>query len=306
MCHMWKVKESGGCLDKQLLKELAGQLKEVLSGEKEVVFSGGEPLLYAGITEVISQFKQAGLKVGMASNGVLINKKIAQDLSRSGLSNIQLSLDSVYPDTHDFLRGVVGSHEKVLMAAEYLSSYKETLSVCAQTVISGKNITELIETVEFVKNSGIFSHISFMAVTTPFFTALDENWQTHQEFAFLWPRDLKNVNFVIDRIIDMKKNGYPIANPVSHFELFRQYFNNPKLRNPVSVCHLGDNVVSIDPLGDVRMCCSLSPLGNINTARISDMLSTKEIEVSRNKMKACHKTCNALINCFFKETDTVG
>jgi len=298
---MWKLPETSGCLDNHLLERLGIQLNEVLSGDKEVVFSGGEPLLYDGITKIIKIYSREGLRVGMASNGVLIDSKKAKDLADAGLKNIQISFDSLYPDTHDFLRGVAGSHERVLKAAQYLNVYRDTLTVCAQTVISGRNIDEIIDTVQFVKDSKCFSHISFMAVTAPFFALLENNWQEHKEFTFLWPQDPEKTDSVINRLIEMKDEGYPIANPVSHLELFREYFHNPGVRKSGSSCHLGDNVVSVDPLGDLRLCCSTGPLGNINRSRLLDILRGSEVEDLRAKMRSCDKTCNALVNCFFKE-----
>ncbi|MFA5351023.1 MAG: radical SAM protein, partial [Candidatus Omnitrophota bacterium] len=191
MCNMWKVKEDDKGLDKDTLEHLACGLLSVMDGEKEVVLSGGEPLLHSDIVEIIRQFSLKGFKVGMASNGVLIDQAKAEELADAGLKNIQLSLDSVNKETHDFLRGVPGAYEKVLQAAGYLKVHKGKVSVCAQTVISGKNLEELVDTIEFIKDDGRFDAISFMAVTTPFFATIDNDWQENSEFSFLWPCDSK-------------------------------------------------------------------------------------------------------------------
>ncbi len=300
MCHMWKTKEQDGGLDKDSLIRLADGLLTVMDGEREVVFSGGEPLLHPDIIEIIKQFSLRGFKVGMASNGVLIDRDKAGELADAGLKNIQLSLDSVNKETHDFLRGVPGTYEKVLQAAAHLSAYKGKISVCAQTVISGKNLEELVDTMEFVKNDGRFNAISFMAVTTPFFAPIDHNWQENNEFSFLWPRDSKLVDKVIDQIILLKAKGYPIANPVDQFELFRSYFHQPHKRRPGVRCQLGDYVLSIDPSGEVRMCCFMDPIGNIRSNAIAVLLDKPEVEKMRQDMRVCHKVCNTLVNCFFK------
>jgi len=297
---MWKVKEEDNGLDKDTLARLADGLSSVMDGEKEVVLSGGEPLLHADIIEIIREFSFKGLKVGMASNGVLIDQGKAGELADAGLKNIQLSLDSVNKETHDFLRGVSGAYEKVLQAAGNLSAYKEEVSICAQTVISGKNLEELIDTIEFVKNDGRFHAISFMAVTTPFFAPIGNGWQENDEFSFLWPRDLKLVDKVIDQIIALKVKGYPIANPVAQFELFRSYFHQPHKRQPGARCQLGDYVLGIDPKGEARLCCFMHPIGNIHTTAIAHLLNKSEVEEMRNDMHVCRKVCNTIVNCFFK------
>lgn len=301
MCLMWNVKEDRILLDKKILKLLAGQLAVVMEGQKEVVLSGGEPLLHPQIFDIVKIFAKRKLKVGMASNGVLIDKGKAKKLVAAGLKNIQLSLDSFNKETHDFLRGVEGAHDRVLAAAGYLSAYPDTLSVCAQTVISGRNIHEIPETIEFVRSSGRFQAISFMAVTEPFFGPDDKNWRTSADFSFLWPTDLELVDKTIDRIIRMKKDGYPIANPEAQFELFRSYFHDPCKRKEGVTCKLGEYVLSIDPAGDARVCCFMAALGNIGTSKVADLLALKGLDETRREMLVCNRVCNTIVNCFFKE-----
>lgn len=296
---MWNAKEETDTIDENLLYGLAGQLQEVLIGGKEVVFSGGEPLLYENIVNIVEDYSRKGFKVGMASNGVLINKDMARQLAEAGLKNIQLSFDSSHKKTHDFLRGVDGAHEKVLKAAEYLMSYKDKISICAQTVISGANIDEIVDTIKFVRYDKRFDFISFMAVTTPFFAPVGDDWQSSEEFSFLWPK--KGIDRVIDEIIEMKKDGYPIANPILQFELFRAYFNNPHKRKEEVKCRLGDYVLSINPKGEVRLCSFMHPIGNIKELPLISMLDSEVVNGYRQTMRDCDKVCNTIVNCFFQD-----
>jgi len=296
---MWKVGDAEGCLPVEVLRKLSDELALALDGEKEVVFSGGEPLLYEGILDIVRIYTQKGLKVGIASNGVLINKKMAGDLVDAGVKNIQLSLDSSHSETHDFLRGVKRVHEKVLKAAEYLSAYKDRINVCAQMVISGKNIHEVEDTVRFVKDSGVFSVISFMAVTTPFFTHAGENWRQEGDFSFLWPRG-KEASSVLEKIIGMKRDRFPIANPVEQLKMFQSYFEDPASRKTGIVCRLGDYVVSIDPHADVRLCCFMEPIGNIKKQSLMNILDSEMADRYRKTMHDCNKVCNTIVNCFFQ------
>jgi len=299
---MWKLDTSGNSNLKQAqLSRLASQLQEVLDGEKEVVFSGGEPLLYQGLNDIISEYSQKGFKVGLASNGVLVDNKMAKQLVEAGLKTIQLSFDSCHEKTHDFLRGVDGVYKKVLEAASCLSRYKDKLSLCAQTVISGKNINEIVDTVEFVARDPRFDCISFMAVTTPFFASLDSDWRFSEEFSFLWPKEKAEIDLVMDKIIDMKKSGYPIANPVPHLELFRSYFHDYTKRNNSTKCSLGDYVISVDPQGDVRLCCFMPPVANIAKDSLNEVFDSQKTDELRQKMKSCQSLCNTLVNCFWEE-----
>jgi MoaA/NifB/PqqE/SkfB family radical SAM enzyme len=302
MCYMWRVDEQAGGLDWHILTRLADQLQESLTGEKEVVFSGGEPLLHEHIVDIIALYSRKGFRVGLASNGVLVTKEAAGHLAEAGLASIQLSFDSVNPQTHDFLRGIHGTHEKVLKAAEYLSAHKDAVRVCAQTVISGKNMHEILDTIRFVKDDARFAYITFMAVTTPFFAAAEDDWMEHEEFSFLWPREKQLVDETFDRMIEMKNQGYPIANPIAQLELFRAYFHNPRQRKDGIRCLLGDYVVSIDPAGDARLCCFMEPVGNIKKDPLTAILDGPGIEGLRQQMRRCDRVCNTLVNCFFRES----
>jgi len=297
---MWNPQHREVCIEKSVLYSIASQLRDLLSGDKEVVFSGGEPLLYDGIAEIVALYSREGLKVGMASNGVMIDRQIADDIVKAGLRNIQLSLDSCVRQTHDFLRGVQGAYDRLLKGAECLLVYKSSLSVCAQTVISESNINEIADTVEFVARDNRFDLISFMAITDPFFSQANDTWREKGKFSYLWPKSKKQIDRAIDDLIKMKQSGYPIANPVSHLELFRYYFHNPYDRKPETMCCLGDYVINIDPACDVRLCCFMDPIGSIKQKTLTDILGSEDIVKIRSAMKNCEKTCNTLVNCFFK------
>ncbi len=302
MCYIWKIEKTDQQLDISLLTGLADQLETILTGEKEVAFSGGETLLHPDIVDIVRIYSQRGFKVGLVSNGMPLTEEMAAQLVEAGLQHIQLSLDSVYSDTHNFLRGAKTAYESVLRAADHMSRYKDKILIGAQTVISGKNIDEIIDTIRFVKKDERFAHISFMAVTAPFFAPVENNWMSSEEFSFLWPRDMQKVDTVIDEILALKKEGYPIANPASHFELFRAYFHDPLKRKEEIACLLGDYLVGINPAGDVRICCLMPPIGNIREKPLADILSAPAIDGMRQDMHSCRRVCNTLVNCFFRES----
>lgn len=67
----------------------------------------GEPLLHPKIFEMIKAAKERGIKVSMNSNAVLINSKDkAEELVKSGLDILKVSMDTVRPEVYREIRGV--------------------------------------------------------------------------------------------------------------------------------------------------------------------------------------------------------
>ena len=88
-------------------KKLIDQICEV--SHPLLVLSGGEPLLRQDIFELISYGSSKGLKMGLGSNGSLIDENVARKLKEAGIATVSISIDSHIPAQHDDFRGVAGS-----------------------------------------------------------------------------------------------------------------------------------------------------------------------------------------------------
>lgn len=106
MCEMWKSKDEMGTVTTGEWERLITSLVGLLDGPQELVFSGGEPLLKKDILGLVKFATQKGFKTLMPSNGYLIDENMAKGIADSGLKEIFVSLDSMNPKTHDFLRGL--------------------------------------------------------------------------------------------------------------------------------------------------------------------------------------------------------
>jgi radical SAM protein with 4Fe4S-binding SPASM domain len=61
------------------------------------------------------------MAVSIDSNGVLMNSALVSNLKELGVSSVELSLDSVHPESHDRFRGLDGAFQKTLDAIELCS-----------------------------------------------------------------------------------------------------------------------------------------------------------------------------------------
>ena len=80
-------------------KQLIDQICQVSS--PLLILSGGEPLLRPDIYELINYGSKKGLKMGLGSNGSLIDQEAAKKLKDAGIATVSISLDSHIPKQHD-------------------------------------------------------------------------------------------------------------------------------------------------------------------------------------------------------------
>jgi AdoMet-dependent heme synthase len=86
-----------------------------------LAFSGGEPLLRKDIFQLIERAVQNHLVVNVATNGLMINKKMAEKIAAAGVQSVTVSLDGCTPETHDHFRQHQGLFNKAIKAISLLA-----------------------------------------------------------------------------------------------------------------------------------------------------------------------------------------
>ena len=263
-------------------------------------FGGGEALLMRELLEVVRFAAKKGFRTNIASNGYLINEDIASGIADSGLSSINLSLDSMNTSTHDFLRGVKGTYERVMRAIVYLDKCCpkdfEIIICCA---IYGINMGEVLELSEWVNRHPRIKWVYFMAAMQPNNTGFNPTWYK-DTFSYLWPQDTVRINSVIDSLIDMKKSGYKINNQICQLEAFKKYFNYPDKFVKKTMCNL-DRAVHISSVGNIYICYDWETIGNIMQDNLAAVWHSFKAEKIRDDIRSCKKNCHHLINCWYEE-----
>lgn len=90
-------------IDMQILKKTMQNMHDC--GVKAIMFGGeGEPLLHKDIAEIVKYAKEIGFDVALTTNGVLLNKKFAEQLLPY-LSWVKFSVDSGDADIYAILHG---------------------------------------------------------------------------------------------------------------------------------------------------------------------------------------------------------
>ena len=303
MCRMWQSKSDAIELPIEVWRDFVDSLADFVGGKVQIQLVGGEPFFKKGVLDLIRHIAQKGFLTTMTTNAFLIDEKMARDVVDSGLNTLVLSLDSKKSQTHDFLRGVEGTYDRLIRAFSYLSKYKNnSLNLHIVATIMQPNLDDIVGLVEWVDKNPTIDLISFQAVMQPFFTPPDETWRERDEFSILWPKDLAKIEHVLDRIIDLKKKGSKITNPIAQFEIFKSYFKDPDRFVKAMRCNLGYNSLTVNTGGDIFLCNLMEPIGNIKDGeKIEEMWSSQKALEVRNKIRSCKRNCKLMINCFFEE-----
>jgi len=103
------------------------EIKEVIAdalplGLNSIKLTGGEPFLHPRVMDYLRYFKEKGLSLILETNGTLIDEEIIVELKKMGCG-ISVSIDGASPETHDRVRGVPGSFDRVMRALQLMKKH---------------------------------------------------------------------------------------------------------------------------------------------------------------------------------------
>jgi len=143
-------------------KMLIHQLTEV--SRPLLILSGGEPLLRDDIYEIIKYGADRGLRMGMGSNGMLIDDEVARKLKDAGMWTVAISLDSSIPKRHDEFRGVKGCWKNAVNAIKALK--KVDIQVQVNCTVTRQNYDEVDDILALAEDLGVDNFHLFFLVPT--------------------------------------------------------------------------------------------------------------------------------------------
>jgi len=142
-----------------LLDDVAGM------GTPLVVFTGGDSLQRDDLEDLIRHAVSRGLRVGVipAATPLLTRSRI-RSIAQVGAEQIALSLDGASAASHDGLRGVAGTFDKVLNAAGWIRESGVALQI--NTVLGSWNALEFDAIADRVRRLGTaFWEVFFLVPT---------------------------------------------------------------------------------------------------------------------------------------------
>jgi len=265
-------------------------------GTYQLSFAGGEPLLYSDLLEIVDYASSLGVITSLVTSGSVLTPRKLDELKRSNIDAVNISLDSVKPRIHDEIRGVKGVHKKVMNAIEELCNAGLHKKIIVATVLMASNLDEIIPLAQFAKEKKLFG-ISYQVLTDNFGRTYQHNWfLKSKDFV----KDLAKFEKITDDLLELKRKGYPILNAKRQLEYSRQYFRDPTKPFPFR-CKVGFNNLRIGPNGDVQFCNLSKPFGNIQNLSPKELWRNSLAQRRRRELRLCQMSCS-IQNCYFKKS----
>jgi AdoMet-dependent heme synthase len=139
-----------------LLDSIAAVARPVL------VMSGGEPLFRPDLFDLAGYGVESGFRMALATNGTLVDRRVAARIADAGFSRVAISLDGANPLTHDRFRGQPGAHGRAV--GGILALRDEGVSVQINSTIAKHNVAELPAMLDFALSLGADALHLFMLV----------------------------------------------------------------------------------------------------------------------------------------------
>lgn len=272
-CSQWKNKSTNELTTEEIYDILA-QLREL--GAIQVYFTGGEPLLRHDLSRLVERAAKLRYQsISILTNGLLLTENRARKLLDSGLTAVGISIDGLQ-ETHDYVRGVTGSFDKVISALEILSRLREQryphLKVTIATTLMQRTLNQVVPMTSLVRTyqkSARFI-ISLFQVTPYFFQGVDASG--------LIIEDQNELDEVVRQLHDIKaENPRVFIWNQTHqsFEYMKKYFNDPKRAD--IPCVMGYIDIYVGAHGEVyHGCWALKPIGNVREKKLVDIVNSTE------------------------------
>lgn len=143
-------------LSKQNILDALRDIKEHIGTYTMLNITGGEPLLRADLFKIMTEASAMGFDWGMVSNGSLITDEAIGKMKASGMKTITVSLDGMR-ETHDSLRHLPGSFDKILTALKKLKQAAFLDHLQITFTANKRNVFEFEELYRILKPIGLDS-----------------------------------------------------------------------------------------------------------------------------------------------------
>ena len=293
-CEYWRLKHYNKEMTIDEWKAALTSVKDFV-GKYSINFSGGEPLIKPGFIDLLGWCNENDISAGVTTNGSAITRRNAAKIVAANPFNVNISVDAPNADVHDYLRGYPGLFGKLSDGIRFLLAERESqgksFPLTIKPTVNTKNFRLMPDLVKWGVDMGV-SCISFQPMDRWTPETYDELWVEENDIA-----DFENV---VERLIDMQRQGAPILTPAAILRRYPDHFRGKKAPAEVMPCRVGLRDFFIRTDGQVEVCVHFPPIGNIREQSARDIWYGEKAEEIRKKTVACDRLC--LITCLSQKT----
>jgi MoaA/NifB/PqqE/SkfB family radical SAM enzyme len=278
-------------LSAETMLRIVREAKDLSGKGFNISLNGGEPTIYKPLYDTLALAHELGVNFGFTTNGLALGKSNCQKLLAHDPFNINVSLESVDPKINESLRPAENGTKRTLEGIDNLLAEKERVgsrvSIIVKPTIMEQNYRGLPALVRhFGTSSKIQIHFQPYAgdVNKPF-----------------WIKDISEFRGVLNELMQLRHQGYPIILNDRQLEGFLEYFTTPPLTGALRHldlggekrnCDIGLRSMFIYPNGDVFFCDYLGhPIGNLYKQSLSEIYYGATAGAQRKTMIYCNIDC---------------
>jgi len=298
-CFFWEHLNKKDDLTLEEIDKISKKLGTV----QVLLLSGGEPLLRNDIFEIISIFiKQNKTKVVSIPTNALLPGHIAKATERLAKTypditfSINPSVDQLF-EKNDEIRGIQGSFDRAVETLREVGQLRRTyknIELVVNTTVSKSNYRDIDKIIEYFKRFDLTYHNFELLRGNP--KQKEISLPPLEEIKKVHSKVLKARNYYIDR----NNSGFFEKISVLGITKYTQSLKEKVLDSghfPFE-CSAGQNIIVLEPNGDVKLCELLPPVGNLKNYNydIEELLKNAASGQLRKQIKTCKCTHVCFIN----------
>ncbi len=291
------LSDTGHPLPDEKCIQLIGEIKRL--NPPIVLLTGGEPLLRKNLFDIVKRCKEAGLRVGLSTNGTIIDEDMALRIKASGVDYVGISIDG-RKAVHDEFRGLQGAFDLSWAAITHLNSFGVKTGV--RFTLMEKNKEDLLHVLDKAHKSGAKRFCLYHLVYSGRASVVID----------ITPREKREI---MDRFFSKVKDicssdgDFEVLTTDNHADgvyMLGFLVNDDAAYSCIKAhggCSAGDRVVYLDSTGEVYPCQFLreESLGNVMQRSLIDIwehTNNPLLNKLRNKMDFLQGRCG---RCAYKE-----
>jgi MoaA/NifB/PqqE/SkfB family radical SAM enzyme len=264
-------------------RRLAAEFRQM--AVHQISVAGGEPLVRKDVFDIIANFAAADLSVNLCTNGMGV-EKWAPQIIHSGATCITISLDGATAESHDRIRGVKGSYDRVVAGIRRILEQRRSWRpiVRVRMTVSSFNQSEIRAFIQ--KWRGVADDVLLQPVHH-----CGDSYYTGMQ-----PSELA----LKPDALSEQLNETPLAGDKYMETLIRSLRMNGAY--PDFRCFAGVLMVRIDPWGNVYPCLEQhDKIGSIVGRSFRDLWHSPEFNRVRDRLRS-KRTCR----CWYNNTALIG
>ena len=255
-----------------------------------IAVTGGEPMLRPDLFEVMDYANNLGFPWGMVTNGYLVDEQAVQNMKKSGMKTVVVSIDGL-GETHDKFRNVEGAYKKAINAVNLLVKENFLDKIQITTSVSKKNYNELEK---------MYDVLTPLGITSWRVMNIDPIGRSEDNEILLDDNQLKGL---LDFIKEKRKKSKKVNITYGCAGFLGENYEG-EVRDNFFFCNTGINVGSILHKGDIYVCPNVPRIpelvqGNVKNQNFTDIWENNFLEFRKKDRTNCENcsSCEKWEDC---------